>query len=315
MWRRIALSVAVVLGCAVAAQPDSIQSERFAAEQIVFVSDRTGAETIWRMDPDGAEARPLTTRPSGGFGDRTPHLSADGRRVALTTYRFGGWKIATMDANGGNLRRATTNPQGSVYEWWPRWSPDGQRLVFSRFREEPGIYIIARDGSGQRRLTDNSGDRYQERTGQARWFPDGARIVYARRDEQGFDLYSMTVDETEPIRITDHPAHEISPAPSPDGRRIAFFSNREGPFDLYVTSLADGKTKRLSQHAGNPSNYAPQETIYQLTAAWSPDGSRIAYVAVHEGREQIFVTDLDEANVRQVTTSGSNKAPTWSRSN
>ena len=216
-----------------------------------------------------------------------------------------------MNADGADLRRLTDNPTGAAYEWMPRWAPDGSRLVFMRFRSAPGIYVVNSDGSAQRRLVDTSDDRHQESAAQPGWYPDGRRIVFARHGEGGFDLYGLTIDGGESIRITDDPGDEIAPAVSPDGRRVAFFSNRAGQFDLHVVDVETGEVSQLAEHRANPREYRPQETLFQLSAAWSPDESRIAYVSVEAGTRQIFVVGVDGRGRRQLTSEGSNHGPSW----
>ena len=53
--------------------------------RLVFVSDRSGEETIWSMLPDGSNPLQLTTQPPRGMGDQAPDLSRDCRQVAFTT--------------------------------------------------------------------------------------------------------------------------------------------------------------------------------------------------------------------------------------
>ena len=46
----------------------------------------------------------------------------------------------------------------------------------------------------------------------------------------------------------------------------------------------------------------------------SPDGRKIAFTSRRDGKNQIYVVDLDGGNVRQLTTEGSNDLADWSRS-
>ena len=47
-------------------------------------------------------------------------------------------------------------------------------------------------------------------------------------------------------------------------------------------------------------------------AAWSRDGSEIAFVRSHRGNEDIYVMHSDGSGVRRLTTDGASSSPTWS---
>src|SRR5262249_54260266 len=130
------------------------------------------------------------------------------------------------------------------------------------------------------------------------------------------DIWSMRADATHVRRLTSSPAMEFDPAWSPDGSRIAY---RHWPHDgtsRIFMMKADGSDQRnLTQHAGGarpwppvgggtPSSRAaapggsvvggcvapPPGSGPRLPArhyveypAWSPDGSRIAFMAPEPG--------------------------------
>ncbi len=55
------------------------------------------------------------------------------------------------------------------------------------------------------------------------------------------DIYLVTLDDSEPVNLSDHLANDTTPVWSPDGDRIAFISDRGGSQDLYLMD-ADGET-------------------------------------------------------------------------
>jgi Tol biopolymer transport system component len=72
--------------------------------------------------------------------------------------------IYTMDVDGQNKVRLTDN---GATNWAPSWHPDGKHVVFSSnmddWNEEVGafghnfeLYMVAIDGSGLKRLTNNT---------------------------------------------------------------------------------------------------------------------------------------------------------------
>ena len=60
-----------------------------------------------------------------------------------------------MDADDRNVRQLTEN---DVDDRCPHWSMDGRWLSFYSERDgDPEIYLMAPDGTDQRRLTNNPG--------------------------------------------------------------------------------------------------------------------------------------------------------------
>lgn len=133
--------------------------------------------------------------------------------------------------------------------------------------------------------------------------PGTERIVFDTNRDGNNEIYVMYADGTRQANLTNHPAHDLSPAWSPDGRQIAFVSNRSGGlYALYVME-ADGSDVRQvvapTGRAGNPD--------------WSPDGSRIAFDVNVADNPDIYVVDVDGSNLVQLTDNPLvDYAPDWS---
>jgi len=99
-----------------------------------------------------------------------PDPSPDGQW--LTAYSMGQQRhIFVMRTDGSEQRDVTP---GEYRYAWPRWSPDGQRIVFSSRRTgEYELWIVNRDGSDLRQLTQCSGGHYSP------WSADGSMIAYS----------------------------------------------------------------------------------------------------------------------------------------
>ncbi|MES1925241.1 Tol-Pal system beta propeller repeat protein TolB [Salinisphaera sp. T31B1] len=87
----------------------------------------------------------------------------------------------------------------------------------------------------------------------------------------------------------------------------------------YITMAKEGGGLRyrliVSDYDGNnPATvYSSRDPI--MSPAWSPDGSKLAYVAfdVNRGRSSLRVQDLASGNIREISSrSGINGAPAWS---
>ncbi|HEX3235014.1 MAG TPA: LpqB family beta-propeller domain-containing protein [Gemmatimonadales bacterium] len=86
--------------------------------------------------------------------------SPDGRKLAIDSggelgEELFGHEIWIMDLEARTCSQITSGPEGGSS---PSWSPDGSRITLVSTRDgNPEIYVMNADGSGQRRLTSNTG--------------------------------------------------------------------------------------------------------------------------------------------------------------
>ena len=100
---------------------------------------------------------------------------------------------------------------------------------------------------------------------------------------------------------------------SPDGARIAFHAQRDDPAgDILVAEV-------VRRSLVNVRNLTPRTASSPLidpdvTPAWSPDGSRIAFTGYRSGGAAIWVMNADGSGARQVTMIGAygDYFPSWS---
>jgi len=142
-----------------------------------------------------------------------------------------------------------------------------QKIVFARVfpnEGQVGLYIAARDGSGERLLLGSTGIDYDPV-----WSPDGRSIVFTSDREGSADLFRVAADGTGLERLTDHPAYDDQAAFSPDGKQLAFVTTRASGFaNVWTLDIASRRAKPLT--SGNGGDYRP---------AWSPDGQWIAFAS------------------------------------
>lgn len=141
-------------------------------------------------------------------------------------------------------------------------SPDGREIALVR---DGQIVLMPAEGGWPVPLTTTAGGKSG-----LNWSPDGDRLAYASRGH----IWVVAASGGEPRQLTHAPpgpgdprrAADRSPRWSPAGKWILFATGRDGNQDLMVVS-ADGMT----------SSYLTRTEADEVSAAWSPDGTRVSY--------------------------------------
>ena len=84
--------------------------------------------------------------------------------------------------------------------------------------------------------------------------------------------------------------------------------------ELLVTSTrsGDGDIYALDPDAHQVLNRVTDFSGAELSPAYSPDGTRVAFVATADGNPELYVMDADGTNARRLTTSSDAEgAPAW----
>ena len=105
--------------------------------KIIFFSDKTGNNEIYKMNGDGTGIIQLTNNPAD---DNAAFISPDGSMIAFKSNRNGAREIYCMDIDGDNVQRLTT---GHDSYGGPSWSPDCKRIAFhSAASGKNELYVI-----------------------------------------------------------------------------------------------------------------------------------------------------------------------------
>lgn len=273
-----------------------------ARTKIAFTSDRDmvrvkgpvgdrGISEIYYADYDGFNPRRATATKSLSI---TPAWSPDGRAIAYTSYRTRFQDIVISYIFEG---RMATPAAGTAEKqnYLPAWSPDGSKLAFTSNRDgNPEIYVVNRDGSGLRRLTNNQGIDVTPT-----WAPSGNQIAFTSDRAGTPQVYIMNADGSTPRRIAGEWSDRATWSPAPFNE-IAYAARSGGGYDIRVYSFATGETVQLTNGIG--SNESP---------AFAPNGKHLAFTSTRAGKEQIFTIARDGKDLKQITREGVNRYPNW----
>lgn len=268
--------------------------DRYPVRQLTFSMHQEGfptwspdGKTIVFEDVEWGHFGLFTVATGGGepvrlssFIGEHPKYSPDGQYLVFDADT--GNSIKLMSAQGGRPVRIVADSIPIFRGGNPIWSPDGSRIAFkadssiwileiesgksSRFFQAPGVYPIpscwARDGQSVLVLVLEGPSR---RSKVVRIFLNGE-----------------TRDVLLPVEGKTYRYAEESP----DGSLLAFAWCEGRNCDLWVSPRDGGEAVQLTTHPA-----------YDDTPAWSPDGTKIAFTSARTGKMDVYVMDLDLADL------------------
>ena len=262
-----------------------------------------------------AVAAETTTVTLTGVRDSYPAISPDGHSLAFHSNRSGRQALWVAKADGSEPKILFDDPSIGLEPGTPSWSPDGRTLAFgmrpagSADENESDIFLIARDGSGLRRLTDSRGDdSHPAWSASGRIYFNSARATPdhgADWSRQWIDIYSMKADGSDVRRLTECRSVCTYPAVSPDEQRIAYRAVTDSPALSWnlTPGARNSEVMVLDLAGGEPLNVS-RDPAFDGWPTWSPDGRWVVF-ASNRGRVaytgQIYAVRADGSGLRELT--------------
>ncbi len=277
-------------------------------KEIAFVSTLGGEPELWSIGSNGG----FPTRQSVGLGSvrflgsRSPRRSPDGKWIAYVSETNGAAEVWLWSASSGasvQLSRLGANISGMS------WSPDSQALVIANnCHGNYNIFRIEVPSGETTRLTRGSlYDVYPMFT------PDSQQIVFVRMNEDWTNHEAMRIParggtERTIARDTNFFDYHYGqtfgyPIGAPDGKTVLFRSHRSGYINYWSAPI----------HGDTPTQLFPEDAD-QSEATFSPDGSRIAYIANHNGTLELRAVSANGDSKKTVVAPkmGACAMPQWS---
>ncbi|MGE5178037.1 MAG: TolB family protein [Bacteroidota bacterium] len=304
-WAVLGLVLWLVIGCGKDRVTGPPPPPQLTSPRIAFISDRSGTQGIYLLDPSTRNVVGLT--PPGVY-DADPAISPDGRRIAFATPVGAVNRLMTMAVDGTNRVLCGANAQFGASQ--PHWSPDGKRIVFTGTSYATGaanVYTILATGDSLLALTSNGVSHAFA------WSPDGSRILYVSRRAPDASyafpidtLRDVTPDGTTVRTLLVLALDFIGADYSPDGSHIVFdYWDFSRGFSIEICD-EDGASRVVAAR-GNPD-------LEGLSApSWSPDGAAIVFSAHLSGLSGDLYTATPTPGDPQLFLAGTaaDMTPNW----
>ncbi len=234
--------------------------------RIAFTSDRGGADNIWVMDANGANAAQVTQEKFRLLNQ--PSWSPDGQFIVAKKHFTTGRSLGTGEvwvyhiSGGGGVQlveRPSEVHQKELGE--PVYAADGQSVFFTRNTTPGPIFEYAQDST---------------------------QGIFA------IERYDLASGET--TTAVSGYGGAVRPTPSPDGRSIAFVRRDKDRSQLWVKDIASGRERMIYGDLDLDVQETWAVTGVYPNMDWTPDGRSILFWAGGKIRR----VDMDGSNARTI---------------
>ena len=263
---------------------------------VSLVADNRKSQ-ILRTKIDPYPTEPFLSDDTADLG--SPRFHPDGRQMAHEARlpdRSLELRVTDLETKKSKTIFKTEANRPPTVQLMPVFSPDGSKIAFvDRQAGNSDIFLINADGGGLRKLTD---DPLAE-TGPV-FTPDGEDMIFERNLYGATRLFRAKLDGGGESPLTGFGGYEMTASFSPDGRTMLYAADPQDPasrgFDIFLADFnypTEGR-RLLSRR------------FHDVAPSFSPDASKIVFVATSEGNAEIYLMNADGWGLVRLTYNKSN---------
>ncbi len=165
-------------------------------------------------------------------------------------------------------------PMKRMHQFKGAFSPSTDTLVIAAARSHrPDIYLITRDGSVIKRITDSFTNTDPD------YSPDGKTIVFVSTRDGDEELYLYDIISDKMTQLTANTASDFFPSYAPNGKDVVFVSNRDDPYkwEIYKIDIENKRVKKLTTN-----------NFWDGFPRFTSDMGAIVFSSKHEHFENIY---------------------------
>ncbi|MCC9138437.1 amidohydrolase family protein [Pontibacter silvestris] len=278
-------------------------------KSLVFSSDRGGNYDVWQIELASGNLKQLTDNPAN---DYYPAFAADGKQIAFVSERTEAPGIYALSLEGKEQLLIPSESKLAA----PSWHPNNSQVLYNALSQHGQSRLEAAmlgDGGGQT-ISDASEDVFPFRVSwispiEFLYTADGKikRRKLGKKSTQTVPFKAVVALYRPAYPRKAYTFDNVAPQPvqgirgasvAPDGKRIVFSALS----DLWV--LEKGKRKPVA---------LTHDAYVEVDPAWSPDGTKLAYVSDRNGSMDLWIRDLETGDERLLTDLPNDlNFPSWS---
>ena len=252
------------------------------SKSIAFISNRNGTSQVWIMKADGSDARQITNLSTEASGVL---FVPNGKKLLFTSQVYpdcpdDACNKSRLDAEKNSKVKARTYTT-LLFRHWTEWQT----------KRRSHLMVVDAEGGPVKDLTPGNHDVPPFTLGGPDDYsvsPDSKEVCFAMSVDPSpatstnSDLYAVSIDGGDPVKITSNPGADASPLYSPDGRLLAYRSQMRPGYEsdrwrLIVLDRSTGTVNAVTDSLDRP--------VQSFT--WSKDSKLLFFTALDRGRQNI----------------------------